>query len=93
MPRKRRAARDREQPEPLQPPRSAAPLSALRPGFDVRVVSGDKVYWCPGCDLEIRAGVQHFVVVPEDVPGARRHWHTGCWERELRRTLGRPRGR
>lgn len=44
-----------------------------------------KVYRCPGCDHEIPAGQGHEVVVPRDDPGARRHWHTGCWHREARR--------
>jgi len=52
---------------------------------DVRLVIGDKVYRCPGCDHEIRAGVSHLVVVPQGDPASRRHWHTECWRRELRR--------
>ena len=40
-----------------------------------------KPYRCPGCDHEIRPGEGHEVVVPVDDPGARRHWHTGCWHR------------
>ena len=51
---------------------------------DVRLVIGDKVYRCPGCDHEIRAGEGHEVVVPRNDPGARRHWHSGCWFRETR---------
>jgi hypothetical protein len=70
-------------------PQSAAPVSALVPGSDVRRVSGDKPYVCPGCDLEIRASTWHYVVVPEDAPDERRHWHQRCWEIELNRTRGR----
>jgi hypothetical protein len=46
---------------------------------------GDRPYRCPGCDHEIRSGLWHLVVVPED-PDLRRHWHTECWRSELRRT-------
>jgi hypothetical protein len=72
-------------------PQSAAPTWALVPGIDVRRVSGDKPYRCPGCDLEIKPGVWHLVVVPHDDPDARRHWHEGCWRIELNRTRGRNR--
>lgn len=90
MPRRHRAARDRSGP-PISPDvrSSDAPLWALRPGYDVRVVMGDKVYRCPGCDHEVHRGIQHLVVVPADAAEGRRHWHTECWRRELRRT-GRP---
>jgi len=53
-------------------------------GVDVRHVQpyeADKVYRCPGCDHEIRAGVGHEVVVPRERPEERRHWHSGCWNR------------
>ncbi len=84
MPRKHRAARERAGPPPPVEPRLAAPVWALVPWADVRAVIGDKVYRCPGCDHEIRKGVSHLVVVPEDDPTERRHWHTECWRRELR---------
>ncbi|HSL67921.1 MAG TPA: hypothetical protein VK977_07165 [Actinomycetota bacterium] len=87
MPRKNRRA-----PEPVEAarvPKSAGPTWSLVPGFEVRRVSSDKPYRCPGCDHEIREGVWHLVVVPQDVPDERRHWHTECWRRELRRTRGR----
>jgi hypothetical protein len=44
-----------------------------------------KAYRCPGCDHEIAPGVGHKVVVPLHSPDLRRHWHTPCWESELRR--------
>ena len=89
MPRK-----NRRDPAFVQPPAAAAgpprrsdpPLWALVPGYEVRQVAGDKAYRCPGCDHEIRFGVWHLVVVPEGDPEGRRHWHTECWRRELRRT-------
>jgi hypothetical protein len=89
MPRKHRSARERAGPPPPAPARLAAPEWALVGWADVRAVAGDKVYRCPGCDHEIRQGVSHLVVVPDDAPDERRHWHTECWRRELRRTRGR----
>jgi len=65
-----------------------APAWAQREGFTVRQVIGTKVYRCPGCQQTIRVGVEHLVVVPDSDAEDRRHWHTGCWQRELRR-LGR----
>ena len=48
-----------------------------------------KTYRCPGCDHDIRPGEGHEVIVPPRDPGARRHWHTGCWRRAEKR-LHRP---
>jgi hypothetical protein len=48
-----------------------------------------KAYRCPGCDHEIPPGLGHEVVVPTSEPDLRRHWHTGCWFKEQRRTRGR----
>ena len=86
MPRKNRRAPESEM-QAIRP-RGEAPLWALAPGFDVRHVGGEKAYRCPGCDHEIRAGIWHLVVVPQDQLDDRRHWHTECWRRELRRTGG-----
>ncbi len=47
-----------------------------------------KAYVCPGCDLWIEPGVGHVVVVPRLEPDLRRHWHRGCWFKELRRRYG-----
>ena len=88
MPRKNRRAPE-EAPPPARMPQSAAPVWALAPGFDVRRVSGDRSYRCPGCDHEIREGTWHLVVVPQEQPDERRHWHTECWRTELRRARGR----
>jgi hypothetical protein len=44
-----------------------------------------KSYVCPGCDGVIEVGVGHLVVVPEEAPDLRRHWHRGCWYKERRR--------
>ena len=85
--------RHRRNPEFFDPPESepapsrrlAPPPWAEVPGFDVRQVQGDKPYRCPGCDHVIRPGLGHLVVVPNSDPDERRHWHTECWRRELRR--------
>jgi hypothetical protein len=82
MPRKNR--RVPEVAEQVAMPQSAAPPWALVPGFEVRRVTGDKAYRCPGCDHAIRPGVWHLVAVPETAPDERRHWHERCWQVELR---------
>jgi hypothetical protein len=51
----------------------------------VRQVAGERPYRCPGCNQEIRKGTAHLVVMPEGSVALRRHWHTPCWQRELRR--------
>jgi hypothetical protein len=88
MPRKnRRNPEFFQAPPAVDPARTSpdAPAWAQAPGFDVRAVGGQKPYRCPGCDHEVRAGVAHLVVVPVGDADARRHWHTECWRRELRR--------
>ena len=88
MPRKnRRNPEFSRAPPPVDAARTTpdAPAWAQAPGFEVRAVGGQKPYWCPGCDHGVRAGVAHLVVVPVGDADARRHWHTDCWRRELRR--------
>jgi len=85
MPRKNRRAPLEYLPSPAPVQRSAAPAWASAPGYEVREVAGDKEYRCPGCDHPIRPGLRHLVVVPEGDADARRHWHTKCWQSELRR--------
>jgi hypothetical protein len=88
MPRK-----NRRDPSYFQPPdaagvpvtRADAPSWAQAPGSEIRNVGGQKAYRCPGCDHEVRAGMWHLVVVPVGDVDSRRHWHTECWRRELRR--------
>jgi hypothetical protein len=48
---------------------------------NIPVEGAVKTYRCPGCDHEIAPGVGHEVVVPQDAPDERRHWHTSCWRR------------
>lgn len=57
--------------------------------FDVTVTpvqpyAARKPYVCPGCSSVIPEGTFHLVVVPDEVPDLRRHWHHGCWHRQLR---------
>ena len=66
----------------------------MRPGDPVTVSpiqphAARKTYICPGCDNTIPPGTFHLVVVPELEPDLRRHWHHGCWYKELRRHFGR----
>ena len=55
----------------------------------VQPYAARKRYICPGCDNSIEPGVFHLVVIPDDDPERRRHWHRGCWHKELRRRFGR----
>ncbi len=83
----------RRHPSGREPPRpidtgllsGIAPRWAQVEGYSVRVVQGEKEYRCPGCHQVIRPGSPHLVVVPDQEPGHRRHWHTPCWRRELGR--------
>ena len=50
----------------------------------VQPYAARKPYMCPGCSSTIPEGVGHLVVVPEEAPDLRRHWHRGCWFKELR---------
>lgn len=62
----------------------------VNPRIDPVVVStvqpyqARKEYLCPGCQQPIGRGTGHFVVVPEEAPDLRRHWHRGCWHKEQR---------
>ncbi len=85
MPRHNRRDRSFDGPGEAPFARADAPDWADLAGFDVRHVGGEKAYICPGCDHEVRAGIWHLVVVPQGDIGSRRHWHTECWRRELRR--------
>ena len=66
----------------------------MKPEDDVTVApiqphAARKTYICPGCDNTIPPGTFHLVVVPDHAPDLRRHWHHGCWNKELRRHFGR----
>jgi hypothetical protein len=43
--------------------------------------SATKRYDCPLCNQHIERGTPHVVVVPNDAPELRRHFHTPCWKR------------
>jgi len=86
MPRKnRRDPQYFQAPAAPPPPRSAAPPWAELPGFELRHLTSEKGYRCPGCDHVVRPGVWHLVVVPDSDPGAyaallreaRRRWGVG----------------
>ena len=51
----------------------------------VQPYAARKRYVCPGCDGPVGAGEFHLVVVPNREPELRRHWHRGCWFREVSR--------
>jgi hypothetical protein len=87
MPRRHRAARERgDPPEAPERPRGLAPEWAQVEWATARAVSGEKgkSYRCPGCQQTILPGTPHLVVVIEDDVEGRRHWHSGCWRRELK---------
>lgn len=91
MPRRNRRPPDGPQ-RPEQPSRSLdAPIEYQLPGYEVRWNTSEREYRCPFCEQVVRVRTRHIVVVPQADVDARRHWHTGCWERELHRLRGRRR--
>jgi hypothetical protein len=83
-PRKRRARRTEDEPEPLRAPDVVRPAPE---GWHVRLIqpaAAVKEYRCPGCNQEIRPGTKHVVAWSDDSPDDRRHWHLPCWERRRR---------
>lgn len=46
----------------------------------VQPYEAHKDYSCPGCGRTIMRGTGHYVVVPDEAPDLRRHWHRGCWD-------------
>ena len=85
MPRKNRRAPLEYMPSPAPRGNPRAPSWAVVEGYEVREVASDKEYRCPGCDYVVRPGLRHLVVVPDGAADERRHWHTECWRKELRR--------
>lgn len=71
----------------MMPPRGELEPEIVTP---VQPYQGRKRYLCPGCAGTIEIGVGHVVVIPEDAPDLRRHWHHGCWFKERRRRGIRP---
>jgi hypothetical protein len=84
MPRRHHSARERSGPPAPRPPAGIAPAWAQAQGYRVQQVTNDRAYRCPGCDHEIRPGTAHLVVMPEGSVDDRRHWHTPCWQREMK---------
>jgi hypothetical protein len=85
MPRRHRAARERPPDEDARTPGGLALARLQAPGYAVWQSTKAGPYRCPGCQQLIAPGTAHLVVYPEEDPSSRRHWHTPCWERELRR--------
>lgn len=54
----------------------------------VQPYAATKRYACPGCNGFIEPGEGHLVVVPDEAPDLRRHWHRACWFIEQRRRFG-----
>ncbi len=48
-----------------------------------------KNYICGGCGRQIPEGMGHYVVVPNEAPDLRRHWHRGCWQQRQQRLAKR----
>lgn len=65
-------------------------MTSVDPPDDVGVrrvqpYEATKTYLCPGCHQDIPPGLGHVVVVPDEAPDLRRHWHHACWDRRDRR--------
>lgn len=76
---------------PFEPPLSDGEAMPDPIGVTVSPVQpyqATKDYVCPGCEKTIPRGLFHLVVVPDDAVDLRRHWHHGCWHKELRRRYG-----
>lgn len=87
MPRRNRPrGKKQEGPAPIRPDvlGGVAPPGSQVEGWSVRV-SQKGGSDCPYCNRKIPAGKPHVVAWPDDDAELRRHWHMGCWERELRR--------
>jgi len=73
----------------------ASVAHTFRGPYLVRTVPGQqavKSYRCPHCQQEIRPGTSHVVAWPQNMVddgwsatgiSERRHWHSGCWQRQL----------
>lgn len=54
----------------------------------VQPFQATKQYQCPGCNNDIVSGMGHVVVVPDEAPDLRRHWHRPCWDNRHNRRRG-----
>lgn len=60
------------------------PASGRVDGYDARQsVNREKAYRCPYCHGTIAAGTPHTLALPSGRPDDRRHYHTGCWSRQV----------
>lgn len=65
--------------------RLLGPAGARLTGYEVRSSAGKgKQYRCPYCEGTIAPGEAHIVSVPSGRPEARRHYHSGCWNKVVR---------
>ncbi len=65
------------------------PVTVYGSAIEVRHVhpfEASKAYTCPFCQSPIGAGVGHEVVVPNEAPDLRRHWHSNCWRGYVAKT-------
>ena len=87
-----RKNRREESPEPGEIKLTGIRRTVSGPDGDwyVQTITGanaNKIYRCPGCDMEIPIGQPHVVTWPDYLSGSdaavgdRRHWHTACWNR------------
>lgn len=65
--------------------RILGPAGARMDGFDVRTTLNKlKRYRCPYCEGWVEPGIRHMVAVPVRSPEARRHYHSGCWDKHVK---------
>jgi hypothetical protein len=84
MPRRNRPRREAAAPPPLRPTGGHAPDWARVEGWSVAMSErGGSV--CPYCNQPIAAGRPHVVAWPDDGEDLRKHFHTECFRRELKR--------
>jgi hypothetical protein len=70
--------------------RILGPDSLRREGFEVHIATNKlKSYRCPYCEGWIAPGSRHVVAVPVGDADARRHYHSGCWSKQIKGTAAR----
>lgn len=63
--------------------RIVGPAWATVAGYRVGNVAGTKRYRCPWCEGWIEPGIAHVVAFEIGKAEERRHYHSGCWARQL----------
>ncbi len=90
MPRRNRRQLDGEPEVESVAERILGPSSMRREGFEVAVASNkEKRYRCPYCEGWIEPGSRHVVAVPVGDADSRRHYHSGCWSKQVKGTAPR----